>query len=257
MKANSIGFIGGGRVTKIFLKAWKNKEAMPEKVVVYDINEETLTKLKQEFPSIEVSTELKTAAGQKIVFLALHPPVMMETLDKIAADIGNNSILISLAPKISGEKISGKLATKNIARLIPNATSYINKGYNPLTIAQGCSSEAKETIMELLTPLGHTFEVAEPKLEAYAILSAMLPTYFWFQWDELAKLGPKMGLTEEETLMSIRESLIAAIEIMYDYGMKPAEVIDLIPVKPIGASEPQISEIYQTVLPALFEKIKP
>lgn len=257
MKAKTVGFIGGGRVTKIFLKAWQNREVMPEKVLVYDINEEVAVKLRKEFPSIEVSNDLKAVANQKIVFLALHPPVIMETLDKIAAYIGNESILISLAPKISGEKISGKLATKNIARLIPNATSYINKGYNPLTISPGCSAEAKGAIMKLLTPLGHTFEVAEPKLEAYAILSAMLPTYFWFQWNELGKLGPKMGLTEEETAISIRESLIAAIEIMYDYGLKPAEVIDLIPVKPIGASEQQISEIYQTVLPALFDKIKP
>ncbi len=257
MKAKTIGFIGGGRVTKIFLKAWKNREVMPESVLVYDINEEVAPKLRREFPSIEFSNDLKEVANQEIVFLALHPPVIMETLDKIASDIKEDSILISLAPKISGEKISGKLVTKNIARLIPNATSYINRGYNPLTIAADCSAEAKDTIMKLLTPLGHTFEVAEPKLEAYAILSAMLPTYFWFQWVELGKLGPKMGLTEEETMMSIRESLIAAVEIMYDKDMKPSEVIDLIPVKPIGDSEQQISEIYQTVLPALFDKIKP
>lgn len=251
------GFIGGGRVTRIFLKAWHNREVMPERVVVYDINAEIVAKLKSEFPAIEVSTDLKAVAGQDVVFIALHPPVIMETLDKIAADIGKDSIVISLAPKISVEKIAGKLPTKNIARLIPNATSYVNKGYNPVTIAPGCTAEAKAAIMEMLMPLGHTFHVAEPKLEAYAILSAMLPTYFWFQWVEMGKLGPKMGLTEEETTMSIRESLIAAIEIMYDYGMTPEEVIDLIPVKPIGASEAQIAEIYHTTLPALFEKIKP
>lgn len=257
MEANTVGFIGGGRITKIFLKAWKNRDVIPGKVVVYDINEETTSNLRKHYPSIEVATDLKAVARQNVVFLALHPPVIMETLDKVAADIGNDSILISLAPKISCEKISGKVSTKNIARLIPNATSYINKGFNPLSIMTGCSANAKAVLMELLTPLGHTFEVVERKLEGFAILSAMLPTYFWFQWDELVKLGPKMELSEEETIMSIRESLIAAIELMYDYGMKPAEVIDLIPVKPIGASEQQIAEIYQTVLPALFEKIKP
>jgi pyrroline-5-carboxylate reductase len=98
------GFIGGGRVTRIFLKAWHNREVMPEKVVVYDINDETVAKLKSEFSSIEVSTDLKAVAGQEVVFIALHPPVIMETLDKIAADIGKDSIVISLAPKISVEK---------------------------------------------------------------------------------------------------------------------------------------------------------
>lgn len=257
MEPRTTGFIGGGRVTRIFLKAWQNRQIMPKKVVVYDINTEVLSKLKNDFPSIEIATEVEEPAKQNVVFIALHPPVIMETLDQISGVITNESIVISLAPKISIEKLLSKLGTKNIGRLIPNATSYINKGHNPLTIAAGCAAEQKSAFMELLIPLGHTFEVPEPKLEAYAILSAMLPTYFWFQWVELGKLGPKMGLNEEETSWSLRESLIAAVEIMYDSGLKPEEVIDLIPVKPIGGSEQQITEIYQTVLPALFDKIKP
>ena len=257
MEAKTVGFIGGGRVTKIFLKAWNNRQLLPGKITVYEINGEVASKLKNDFPSIEVCGDPETAARQDVVFIALHPPAIMETLEKVGGVIPKESFVISLAPKISIEKIATKVTTGNIARMIPNATSYINMGYNPLTFAAGLGSGLKTAIMDLLMPLGHTFETAEPKLEAYAILSAMLPTYFWFQWDELGKLGPKMGLTEEETIMSIRESLIAAIEIMYDHGMKPAEVIDLSPVKPIGASEAQIAEIYNTALPALFDKIKP
>lgn len=257
METKTIGFIGGGRITKIFLKAWKNKQFVPGKIMVYEINGEVSSKLKNDFPSIEVCGDPETAARQDVLFIALHPPAIMETLDKVGGVIQKESVVISLAPKISIEKIALKVTTGNIARVIPNATSYINRGYNPLTIAPGCTAEAKASIMELLIPLGHTFKVEEPKLEAYAIMSAMLPTYFWFQWVELGKLGPKMGLSEEETAISVRESLIAAIEIMYDSGLKPGQVIDLIPVKPIGASEAQIADIYQTTLPALFEKIKP
>ena len=44
--------------------------------------------------------------------------------------------------------------------------------------------------MELLT-----FEVQEEKLESYAIMSAMLPTYFWFQWKALEEIGQKTELT--------------------------------------------------------------
>jgi pyrroline-5-carboxylate reductase len=44
---------------------------------------------------------------------------------------------------------------------------------------------------------------------------------------------------------------------MYNSGLTPAEVIDLIPVKPIGEHESQIAEIYNTKLLGLFEKIKP
>ena len=44
---------------------------------------------------------------------------------------------------------------------------------------------------------------------------------------------------------------------MYKSGLTPQEVMDLIPVKPIGEHEAQITEIYNTKLIGLFEKIKP
>jgi pyrroline-5-carboxylate reductase len=111
--------------------------------------------------------------------------------------------------------------------------------------------------MELLCNLGYTFEVPEEKLESYAIMSAMLPTYFWFQWRELEEIGQKTGLTAEESRQSVYQTLIAALDLFYKSGLTPDQVIDLIPVKPIGEYEAQIAEFYKTKLLGLFEKIKP
>jgi pyrroline-5-carboxylate reductase len=254
---HSIGFIGGGRVTKILLQGFKNKNISFNKVVVTDTNPEVLAKLKDHFPDIE-SSDAKNAAGQNIVFIALHPPVVMDTLEAIKGDVKADAVVISLAPKINMPKLSMKLGhIKNLARLIPNATSYINEGFNPVTFASGFDPSVKKEILSLLEILGHTFEVSEEKLESYAIMSAMLPTYFWFQWRELAEIGSKIGLTEEESKKSIYETIIASLNLMYKSGLTPAEVIDLIPVRPIGEHEPQITEIYRTKLIGLFEKIRP
>lgn len=254
---HSIGFIGGGRVTKILLQGFKNKNVRFGRVVVTDPNQEVISNLKKQFPEVE-SSDAKGAAGQDIVFIALHPPVVMDTLDLVKNDVTAEAIVISLAPKINLPKVSMKLAhVKNLARLIPNATSYINEGYNPVTFTAGFDPLQKKEVMDLLSSLGTTFEVTEEKLESYAIMSAMLPTYFWFQWRELAEIGGKIGLTEEESKKSIFETIIASLDLMYKSGLSASEVIDLIPVKPIGEHEPQIAEIYKTKLLGLFEKIKP
>ena len=254
---NSIGFIGGGRVTSILLQGFKNKKVSFGKVVVADTNPDVLTKLKQQFPNIQ-SGDAKAAASQDIVFISLHPPVIMDTLELIKGDVKSDATLISLAPKINLAKLSSKLVqVKNIARLIPNATSYINQGYNPVTFLPGFDSEQKKSVLDLLSLLGHSFEVEESKLESYAIMSAMLPTYFWFQWKELASIGSRIGLSEEESKNSINETLIASLDLMYKSGLTPGEVMDLIPVKPIGEHESQITEIYNSKLLGLFEKIKP
>ena len=253
----TIGFIGGGRVTKILLQGFNNKDVKFNKVVVADTNPEVVENLKKQFPEVE-SADVKSAACQDIVFIALHPPVVMDTLELIKNDVRAEATVISMAPKINLPKLAMKLShVKNLARLIPNATSYINEGYNPVTFATGFDPDQKNIILYLLKSLGTTFEVFEEKLESYAIISAMLPTYFWFQWRELAWIGVQTGLSEEESKKSIYETIIASLDLMYKSGLTASEVIDLIPVKPIGEHEPQIAEIYKTKLIGLFEKIKP
>lgn len=257
MKTKSIGFIGGGRITKILLQAFSNKNVKFNSVVVTDPNNDVTTRLKSKFPFIKVA-DAAVAAAQDIVFISLHPPVIMDTLELLKKDVRSDAIVISLAPKISIVKVSSKLEqVKNIARLIPNATSYINDGYNPVCFSSGFEQAEKDSIFDLLKNLGHTFEVAEEKLESYAIVSAMLPTYFWFQWNYLEDIGVKTGLTKAESEEAVHQTLIAAISLMYTSELTPQEVIDLIPVKPIGENESQITEIYKTKLIGLFEKIKP
>jgi pyrroline-5-carboxylate reductase len=257
MKTQSVGFIGGGRVTRILLQGFKNKNVKFRKIAVIDTNPEVLANLKKQFPDI-VTDDAKSVAGQDIVIIALHPPVVMDTLELIKGDIKADSIIISLAPKINLPKLSMKLGhVKNIARLIPNATSYINAGYNPVTFSAAFDKTKKKETLELLKVLGHTFEVSEEKLESYAIMSAMLPTYFWFQWKELAEIGAKIGLSEAEAKESINQTIKASIDLLYNTDLTPKQVIDLIPVKPIGEHEPQIVEIYNVKLIGLFEKIKP
>jgi len=253
----SVGFIGGGRITKILLQAFSNKNVKFSKVVVTDTNNDVTTKLRDLYPFIQVENAM-VAASQDIVFISLHPPVIMETLELIKQGVGSDATVISLAPKISIAKISSKLEqVKNIARLIPNATSYINDGYNPVCFSGGFDKEEQVIIMDLLRNLGHTFEVTEEKLESYAIVSAMLPTYFWFQWNYLEEIGVMTGLTKSESEEAVHQTLLAALNLMYNSELIPQQVIDLIPVKPIGEHESQITEMYKTKLTGLFEKIKP
>ena len=258
MKTKSLGFIGGGRITKIILQVIDNNKSEYKAIVVYDINSDILASLKNQFPGIQIAGTALDAAKQDMVFLALHPPAIMETLELVKDQFKASSILISLAPKITIEKIAARLPNiKNIVRLIPNATSIINEGYNPVCFSKEMSDWKKQSMLSILRRMGHTFEVPEHKLESYAILSAMLPTYFWFQMKELVDIGCHTGLSTAESQNAVRDTMVAAIKTYFYSGLQPDEVIDLIPVKPIGEHEQQIKKIYNDKLLALFEKLRP
>ncbi|MCF8357581.1 MAG: NAD(P)-binding domain-containing protein [Prolixibacteraceae bacterium] len=257
MKTKTIGFIGGGRITKIFLQGFQNKNVTFNSVTVCDTNDENLKKLKKDYPFVETTENASDAASKEVVFIALHPPVIGETISKLKGVINENALIISLAPKFSIQKLSELLGTERIIRMIPNATSFVNLGYNPVCFSSAINKPKKESVLAVLSTLGNTFETEESKLEAYAISSAMLPTYFWFQWNEMEQVSERMGLTQEESKKAIYETLKASLELMYNCNLSYKEITDLIPVKPIGESEAEIKEILNTKLLGLFNKIKP
>lgn len=168
-----------------------------------------------------------------------------------------STLVISLAPKISIAKLSGGLGgLKNIARVIPNAPSIINEGYNPVAFSSEITAEAKKIILGLFHPLGDTPEVAEELLEAYALFTAMGPTYFWFQLYELQEFIKSIGLSPKAVQDGLQKMLIGAVNTMFESGLSPAEVMNLIPVKPLVEEETVIKGFYQNRLTTLYNKLK-
>ena len=255
----TIGFIGGGRITGIILQAFKNAEISFEKVSVFDTNNDVLSNLKTKFPSIEVTTDnLEMVAKSDIVMLALHPPVMMDTLSKIKDVIKKDAVIVSLAPKMTISKMTAQLSGfPNIARMNPSASTFVNKGVNPICYSKDMDVVGKELLKQLLTPLGLLPEVEESKIEAYAMISAMGHTYFFFQFQKLKELAIDFGMDENEAKAVISEMLCGTTETLFYSGLSYEEVADLVPIKPLGEVEEAIKGYYDQYLTGLYNKIKP
>ena len=258
MSNRTIGFVGGGRVTRIFLEGWRRADTLPANVVVSDCNGEVLAKLKAGFPAINAASGNGATASQDIVFLAVHPPVMADVASAIKGSLKPETVVVSLAPKFTIAKLTGLLGGfARLARVIPNAPSVVNFGYNPVAFGPALTAADKAELTGLLTPLGECPVVAEEKLEAYALLSGMGPTYLWFQMHALREVAAGFGLSEAEIAPALKRMVCGSARTLLESGLTPAEVMDLIPVKPLAEMEAQVAEMYRTRLSALYEKIKP
>ena len=259
MTTKTLGFIGGGRVTRIFLEGWQRANALPAKIVVSDCNADSLAKLKARFPVIEIALgNSSAAAAQGIVFLAVHPPVMAEVVAGIKGSLKPGATVVSLAPRFTIAKLTELLGGfTRVARVIPNAPSVVNFGFNPVAFAPALTAADKAEITDLLSPLGECPEVAETKLEGYALLTGMGPTYLWFQLQALREVATGFGLSDAEIAPALKRMVCGGTRTLLESGLTPAEVMDLIPMKPLAEMEAQVSELYRTRLPALYQKIKP
>ena len=258
MNSPTIGFIGGGRITRIFLEGWARAQRTPVAIIVSDPNQDALDSLKSRFTGILTTPDNAIAARQDLVFLAVHPPLIEEVVAGIREHLKPDAIMVSLAPKFTIAKLTELLGGfARLARVIPNAPSIIGAGFNPHTFATALNMADKKIIADLLAPLGECPEVVEGKLEAYAVLTAMGPTYLWFQLQALRELADGFGLDDAEIGPALRAMVCGATQTLLESGLSPANVINLIPVKPLAAMEPQVTETYRTCLPTIYHKIKP
>lgn len=259
MTIESIGFVGGGRVARILLGGFKAAGVTLPSAVVSDSNIDSVDKLRAAFPQMQsAGADNAKAASQHVVLLAVHPPAIGGVLANIKAALRPNAVLVSLAPKFTISKLSELLGGFNrVARMIPNAPSLIDAGYNPMAFSPALPAADKQALKDFFAPLGECPEVAESKLEGFALLTGMGPTYLWFQLQTLRGLAESFGLTAEDITPAMKRMVCGGTRTFLESGLSPAEVMDLIPVKPLADDEAVIKQAYQTRLPALFAKIKP
>lgn len=250
------GFLGGGRVTRILAGGWARTGALPARVLVHDPSRDALDALVAEIPDIAV-VSADVAAHTDYLFLALHPPAVLPAVAAAKPFLGPNTVIVSLAPKITIAALGEAASTSRIVRMIPNAPSLIGRGYNPVAYGVGVDARARMLLSGLVEPWGQSPEVPESHLEAYALLTGMGPTYFWYQWQTLRELSGEFGLTEAGAEAALRSMVEGALATLLDAGLTPDATMDLIPVKPLAEMERAVIDAYRTALPALHEKIKP
>jgi len=258
MNTPSIGFVGGGRITRIFLEGWTRAGRLPASVTVSDKDPAVLGALKQRIPSVTTSQDNRAAAAQDIVFLAVHPPALPEVAGGIAGALTTCAQVVSLAPKFTSNRLQELLGGfSRLSRCIPNAPSLTGHGFNPIAFGSALPDADRALLKGILGPLGESPEVAEEKIEAYAVLSAMGPTYLWFQMQALRELASEFGLVEDEINTALKSVIVGSLDCLINSGLTPGDVMDLIPVKPLAEMEASVKEFYRTRLPAIYQKIKP
>lgn len=252
---NSVSFIGAGRIARIMLGGWQRANALPSRILVVDANPDAVAALQADYAEVIAAT-LDEAAQADLVFGALHPPALNEVLPLIAGTLKPTAVFCSLAPKIKLSALQEKLAGfKRLARMNPNAPSIIGEGYNPVSFAPELPGPARDDLLALLKPLGQSPEVDEQLLETYAVISAMGPTYFGFQFAEVERLAKSFGLDASAARAAIHAMLIGTVDTLFASDVPREQALDLVPVRPMAEYEPDIVGMLQRQIGGIHAKL--
>jgi pyrroline-5-carboxylate reductase len=254
----TIGFVGGGRIARILITALVKKGIDPASIAVSESSDAARAILFGECPGLKERSQAEIAATSDIIFLALPPAAIGEAIGSGRLVPRPGAIVVSLAPKVVMRDISSMLGGfDRIARMIPNAPSILGSGFNPTSYGAALSDADRSALGELFSAFGDYPEVEESKIEAYALLTAMGPTYFSFQVYELMRIASGFGLEAREIEAATRAMLIGTVATIFDSGMESERVLDLIPSKPMAPNEAAIKAMYETALSGMYAKLRP
>jgi pyrroline-5-carboxylate reductase len=251
----TIGIMGAGRATRFLLDGWAAAAALPDAITVSDPEAAAAAGLREAHPSIAIGDTAAVARCEWLI-LSVHPPVLPAVCEELRSVVRHDVVVLSMAPKVRIGKIAELLGVGRVARMIPNAPSAIGRGFNPLSFGPGFDPTARAAMLGLVRPWGESPEVPEEDLEAYAILTAMGPTYLWFQWQALRELGRGFGLADADTDHALLRMIEGSAACLLSAGRDPDAVMDMVPVKPLGEVEERILNEYRDRLNALHQKLK-
>lgn len=257
MAINTVGFIGGGRIARIILGGWQRAGYAPAEVVVSEPNAVVLENLQAHFPAVRSTPDAPWLLGKmECIFVAIHPPLVVDALKPLAGHLRSDAVILSLAPKIPCAKVTQALGGfARIACTIPNAPSLVGAGFNPVSFGPEMDEMGRQQVLALLHPLGECPVVPESHLEAYAVLTAMGPTYFWFQLQQLRELGQSFGLAPADVDAGLSAMVTGAAQTLFKSGLTVGEVMDLVPVKPLHDEEEGIRTAYKDRLTGIYQKL--
>lgn len=252
----TVGFLGGGRVSRILLGGWSHAGTLPPDVRVCEPADGAFAALALVAPGA-CRSSLDQAAAADLVVLALHPPAIPAVLPALRSALSPDAVLLSLAPKVTLAALAAGAGTERVARMIPNAPSLVGRGFNPVTLGAGIDAATRAELAAFFATWGEAPEVDEAHLEAYAILTGMGPTYFWYQWQCLREIAGDLGLPPAAADEALRAMVSGALTTLLDSGLTPDQVADLIPVRPLSNVESTMAAAYWETLPALHARIRP
>ncbi len=256
MNIETLGFIGAGRVTAFLLEGLRNAE-LRHSVIVTDIDPAASAGRAVSDPfTRDAGSDFSAAARADIVFLALHPKAVASGVASIAGSMKLDSIVISLAPRVTIASIRSMLGSGRVARFLPSAPSAIRKGFNPIAFSPEVDDDSRASVKGFLGVLGEVPEVDEAKLEAYAVVCAMGPTYVWPILDELTVLAAEFGLSEIEARHAVASMTVGAAEFFSNAKRPTAELMDFISGRPLAEDEAAIRGMFRVRLKAAYDRLK-
>ncbi|MEK7299383.1 MAG: pyrroline-5-carboxylate reductase [Candidatus Margulisiibacteriota bacterium] len=211
-KAVHVGFVGMGKMgSALAARAQADivfTDIRPD--VTVTIGDKTVT-------AVPISTLL---GESDVVIFAVKPQQIQAVLDTIwHQDISRVKLWISILAGVPLAKFQAILgADVPMVRAMPNTPAMVGQGMTALAFATAVTPHWREWATGFFSGVGKVVTVDEKDLNAVTALSGSGPAFFYKMADAMAKAGQTLGLSYDQSLALVSQTLVGAGEMLQHFG---------------------------------------
>ncbi|MCH9694640.1 MAG: pyrroline-5-carboxylate reductase [Gammaproteobacteria bacterium] len=229
MDLDTVGFIGGGNMTRAIAGGLLDDGYAAEKIAIAEPVEAQRVSLQEALPGVFVSSDNAAVVAQsECVVLSVKPQIIAAVCRDLADAVqASNPLVISIAagPRIDDidSWLGGNIA---VVRVMPNQPALLGKGISGMFGNRATSSQQLSAATDILAAVGPVVNVSnEALIDAVTAVSGSGPAYFYLLIDMLAKTGKQLGLDEDAALKLAAETAFGASTLARDSGESMDELI--------------------------------
>lgn len=225
---HTIAFIGAGNMAGALIRGLIGTGTVPaSRIIAADPDQTRLSSLQADLGIRVTGDNSEAVEDATVVVLATKPQVFGEVLPAIAAAVGPDTLLISIAAGISSARIEREFpANVRVIRTMPNTPALVGAGATAIAAGSHATDADLDLAETLFRSVGIAVRVPEEQIDAVTGLSGSGPAYVFAMVEALRDAGAREGLPEDTALQLASQTVFGAARLLLDEKEAPEVLRD-------------------------------
>jgi pyrroline-5-carboxylate reductase len=225
-----IGFIGCGNMGQAMMWGMLSSGKLKTSEVL--VSTKTVTSkenLQRKYGVMVADKNIEVAMLANIIFLAVKPQYYEEVIEEIKPALGENKILVSIAPGKSLEWLEEKVGRRiKIIRAMPNTPSMVKEGMTGLCGNDLVTASEFDTICKLFSTFSRAEIVPEHLMDTVTAVSGSAPAYVFMFIEAMADAAVEGGMTRTQAYTFAAQAVLGAAKMVLETDMHPGQLKDMV-----------------------------
>jgi pyrroline-5-carboxylate reductase len=219
-----IAFIGAGNMTSAMIKGLiSSRTCTAEHIAASDVRADALAALAAEHGIRTTADNREAARGADVIVLSTKPQVLPTVLTALAADLGADKLVVSIAAGVPLAVLEGSLGRGvRVVRAMPNTPALVQAGATAIAAGAHAAESDMRVAEAIFSSVGTVERVPEALLDAVTALSGSGPAYVFLMVEALAAAGVRVGLPASTASALAAQTVFGAGKLLHESGEAPA-----------------------------------